>query len=489
VGEECLLKAAARVRPEALAVVSADETLTYREYDRRADAHARHLHAVGLSPGDVVGILPPRCVEWLPVLMGCFRAGMTAFPINARLPREAAKTVVQEAGCAILVSPADWRSPNSQTTPQDMPPPNSFGGAPQSSILNPAPPNSFGGGMSDEENSSDQNVSVLLQTSGSTGRPKLAAVSYANFRANAEASNRNIALEPGDVWLLSLPLYHVSGLGVVFRCLAAGATVAVPDEDEDLAESIARYGLTHVSLVTTQLQRLMERPEGVRALQGLKAILLGGSGMPPGLIRKALALGLPVHTSYGLTETASQVATTAAEDRSEEGLRRARVLVPGSLRISAEGEIEVRGPALFLGYREADGRIERPSTPDGWFPTGDLGRLDDEGRLSVSGRKDNLFISGGENVQPEEIERELCALEGVEQAVVVPVEDAEFGQRPVAFVKPAADAEALRAALAKRLPGYKVPVAFYDWPAELDAPGMKIRRVDFRKIAAQQEKK
>jgi O-succinylbenzoic acid--CoA ligase len=303
-------------------------------------------------------------------------------------------------------------------------------------------------------------------------------LSYGNLRANAEASNRNIPLAPGDVWLLTLPLYHVSGLGVLFRCLAAQATVAVPGEGETLAESIESYRPTHVSLVTTQLYRMMETPAGVRALITLKAILLGGSAMPPQLIREALDYGLPIHTSYGLTETASQVATTTSTDRDEESLRRATPLYLESVRISSEGEIEVSGPTLFLGYKEGNA-VARPSTPDGWFPTGDLGQLDAEGRLTVLGRKDNLFISGGENIQPEEIERELCALAGVEAAVVVPVEDAEFGHRPVAFVKPDPDAKYLREALRRRLPGYKIPVAFHPWPSDLDAPGLKLQRHAF----------
>lgn len=323
---------------------------------------------------------------------------------------------------------------------------------------------------------------VFLQTSGSTGKPKIAVLSYGNLRANAEASNRNIPLAPGDVWLLSLPLYHVSGLGVLYRCLDASATVAVPDESEDLIESIERYHVTHVSLVTTQLHRLLEQPSAVRVLKNLKAILLGGSAMPPRLIRQALDLGLPIHTSYGLTEAASQVATTTPADRSEESLRRAKPLFPEHIRISSIGEIELSGPTLFFGYKEGE-TIHRPATSDGWFPTGDLGSLDSEGRLTVLGRKDNLFISGGENIQPEEIERELCALEGVEAAVVVPVEDPEFGHRPVAYIKPGQEPGPLRDALRQRLPAYKVPIAFHPWPKELDLPGIKINRQAFAKAA------
>jgi O-succinylbenzoic acid--CoA ligase len=149
--------------------------------------------------------------------------------------------------------------------------------------------------------------------------------------------------------------------------------------------------------------------------------------------------------------------------------------------ISQGGEILVRGATLFAGYVE-DGTPDRPVDSDGWFHTGDLGELDENGFLRVLGRKDNMFVSGGENIQPEEIEEALSALSGVEAAVVVPVDDPEFGQRPVAFVRMEGEKTVdLAPGLEKILPRFKIPVAFYAWPEE--GGGMKVNRVSFRERA------
>jgi O-succinylbenzoic acid--CoA ligase len=278
-----------------------------------------------------------------------------------------------------------------------------------------------------------------------------------------------------------LPLYHVGGLSILFRCLLAGAAVALPEPGAPLGEAIAAGGATHVSLVSTQLLRLLGE-EGFNP-GGLKAILLGGGPIPPSLVDEAVGRGLPIHTSYGLTEMASQVTATLPGASREELRTSGRQLPHCEISISDRGEILVRGRTLFAGYVE-DEAVEVPLGADGWFHTGDLGELDPDGCLSVRGRRDNLFVSGGENVQPEEIEDALRRLEGVEDAVVVPVPDVEFGARPVAFVRTtggAVDPETLARALEPTLPRFKIPAAFHGWPEE--PGGMKVDRISLRERA------
>ncbi len=142
--------------------------------------------------------------------------------------------------------------------------------------------------------------------------------------------------------------------------------------------------------------------------------------------------------------------------------------------ISEEGEILVRGETLFAGYVEGE-KIDRSLDIDGWFHTRDLGELDENGYLRVRGRMDNLFISGGENVQPEEIEEALCRLEGIDEAVVVPVPDEEFGARPVAFVRTEGGVRDLSRELEPILPRFKIPISFHPWPEEARR-GMKVDR-------------
>jgi O-succinylbenzoic acid--CoA ligase len=300
-----------------------------------------------------------------------------------------------------------------------------------------------------------------------------------NHYYSALGSNANIALAPGDRWLHSLPLYHVGGLSILFRCLLAKATVELPEPGTPLIKAIT--GTTHVSLVSTQLLRLL-REEALDPGR-LKAILLGGGPISAPLVDEAVSRGLPIHTSYGLTEMASQVTATPPGASPEELRTSGRLLPHREISISEDAEILVRGETLFTGYVTPHA-VDLPLDADGWFHTGDLGELDANGYLRVRGRKDNLFVSGGENVQPEEIEDALCRLEGVEEAVVVPVANTEFGFRPVAFVK-TVEGTARLGDLARTpelsLPRFKIPVSFHEWPEETG--GLKVDRNYFRELA------
>jgi O-succinylbenzoic acid--CoA ligase len=198
---------------------------------------------------------------------------------------------------------------------------------------------------------------------------------------------------------------------------------------------------------------------------------------------EANARSWPIHTTYGLTEMAAQVTTTSPDATLGELQSSGRVLPYRQLRVDERGEILVQGATLFQGYLDGD-TVQHPFDQDGWFHTGDLGRLDEEGWLHVLGRTDNLFISGGENIQPEEIELALCDVPGVTQAVVVPVQDDEFGQRPVAFVRGVDEGvwlATLAGELEAVLPHFKIPDAFYLWP-EVEEE-MKIDRTVFREQA------
>jgi len=194
---------------------------------------------------------------------------------------------------------------------------------------------------------------------------------------------------------------------------------------------------------------------------------------------------------------ASQVATGSPADP-----RGLRILPNRDAMIADDGTICVRGDTLFLGYVTPDG-VERPLDIEGWFHTGDIGRIDSGRYMHVSGRKDNVFISGGENIHPEAIEAALSGVNGIEEAVVVPVEDAEYGHRPVAFLRYRADfnlseAESelseearfgfdhhsLSAELEKTLPRFMLPVAYYPWPHGYSPAGIKLDRSFFRDLAA-----
>ena len=441
--------------------------MTYGELDLRVMVAAEEIEELGFGTGARVALYLPEDERYLVLLLALIRAGCVTCPLSTRLPPRGVAPLLQAISCPALISSDEKLLQTTGTGIQKLRPEKLLADESVEDRTRTSEPLRL---------ALDRPATVIF-TSGSTGAPKAALHTFGNHYYSALGSNANIALAPGDRWLHSLPLYHVGGLSILFRCLLAGAAVTLPQPDAPLAEAIA--DATHASLVSTQLLRLLR--EGVFDPGGLRAILLGGGRIPVPLVEEAAGRGLPVHTSYGLTEMASQVTATPPGASREELRTSGRPLPHREISISEDGEVLVRGKTLFAGYVEGEAVI-RPLDADGWFHTGDLGELDAEGYLRVRGRKDNLFVSGGENIQPEEIEEALCRLEGVEEAVVVPVPDTEFGSRPVAFVRTdGGEPGDLARALEPALPRFKIPVAFHGWPEE--SGGMKVHRAFLRERA------
>ncbi|MBI4309613.1 MAG: o-succinylbenzoate--CoA ligase [Candidatus Omnitrophica bacterium] len=450
------------------AIIWGARRISFGQMEQYASGAASQLKGLGIKPGDRVAICAPSCVEYIIVLFGLWRTGAVACPISPRWPLRAVSDFLSRVNAALLLTTVAIKS--------------HWPGLPTRSLylneivcFDARRDFSARGFFHPDIN---QEVTVIA-TSGSSGLPKAAVHTWGNHYYSALGAQEMVPLDSGDRWFLLLPLYHVAGIAIVMRAFLAGAAIIIGMEN-DLEETMIKRRPTHVSLVATQMRRLLQTPAGTAALQSLKYILLGGSAVPATLIEQSLTHGLNVYLSYGLTEMSSQVATGKAGGR-------VKALPDRQLKISDEGEILVKGKTLFKGYIQP-GRIHLPLTDDGWFQTGDLGRLDDQGCLSVLGRRDNMFISGGENIQPEEIERVLLSLEGVVEAVVVPKQDAEFGHRPVAFIKFDAgngrDRSLPKDQIIKyceqSLPRFKIPVDFYPWPDDLIEKGLKISRKEIR---------
>ena len=269
-------------------------------------------------------------------------------------------------------------------------------------------------------------TATYLFTSGSTNSPKIAMHTLSNHIYSALGVNSYFNLKQGDTWQLTLPLHHVGGLAILFRVILAGAAVSLDGP------------ATHASWVPTQAERAL------KSCPSYKAILIGGAPLSMQLALKCSS-HFPIFPSYGLTEMSS----TVIIKNTILPYRRARIV---------DGELQVAGPTLFQGYLGE----KRTSS---WFKTGDLASPD----FKIIGRKDRLFISGGENIQPEEIETALLSLPGITQAVVVPVTDQEFGQRPVAFID---NINVSKNQLEDLLPRFKLPIAYLPLPKQTGKPDL-----------------
>ena len=260
----------------------------------------------------------------------------------------------------------------------------------------------------------DEPAPLLIETSGSTGRPKRVVLSRDAFLASVHASARRLGAQ--GRWSLALPSSYVAGVQVIVRSLVAGAEPAVVD-DLDLTRADADF----TSLVPTQLHRLLDRPEQVAALRDLHTILLGGGPIDPALRRRAEDAGLHVVATYGATETAGGC---VYDGLPLDGVR---------VETEADGRIRIGGPTLFEAYDD-DQPLTDQTLVDGWFRTSDAGRIDDDGRLHVLGRLDDVVISGGVNVPLPAVAARLREHPDIESVEVLGIDDPEWGQRIVAFV-------------------------------------------------------
>ncbi len=430
-----------QLRGESQALRLNDQALTWRELCARIDALAAGFAAQGVLEGQGVALRAYNQPETLLAWLALLQCGARVLPLNPQLPT----ALLQELLPALTIQ--HQLVLNCDTLPENLP----------ALTLQAAE------GACAVCWHGERLVSMTL-TSGSTGLPKAAVHSASAHLASAAGVLALMPFAAEDDWLLSLPLFHVSGQGIIWRWLLAGARLTVRDR-QPLEQALR--GCTHASLVPTQLWRLLNGDVDV----SLKAVLLGGAAIPVELTERARAQGIRSFCGYGLTEFASTVCAKEADGAADVG-----EALPGREVKIVAGEIWLRAASMAAGYWR-DGQLLPLTNDEGWFATRDRGELR-AGRLSVIGRLDNLFFSGGEGIQPEEVERVILAHPQVQQVFIVPQDDIEYGQRPVAVVEceDGCEMATLVAWSAERLARFQQPVQWLRLPETLKNGGIKISR-------------
>jgi O-succinylbenzoic acid--CoA ligase len=441
------------------ALVTAEQRWSFTELDGETARIAAAFEAHGIRSGDIVALVAPNSAPLVLALMALMRMGAVAAPVNHRFPASHIDGVLARLNPAMMLDSATLEAFVAEAL--------------------------AGGNLAFTAASDMERSASIIHTSASSGKPKAAVHSFSNHWHSALGSSTNLPFGPGDCWLLSLPLCHVGGYSMLFKSLFGGGALAVPSPEAPLADALASFPVTHLSLVPTQLYRMLRADGGPERLRRLDALLLGGSAVSEPLLREAIRERVPVYLTYGSTEMSTQVTTSPGPVTSARG--DSGVVLPyRQVKIDTDGEILVKGECLFMGYLD-EGGLRTARDANGWFHTGDMGELSEEGRLTVLGRRDSMFISGGENIHPEEIEKALSSLEGIEEAVVVPAPDAEYGARPVAWVKVrennGPDDATIMASLRNSLGKLKTPVAIHrvrEWQTLPGSP--KINRGWYRKL-------
>jgi O-succinylbenzoic acid--CoA ligase len=419
-----------------------------------------------------VAILSRNSIEYILTILSLIHIGATVVPLNIYNPSRQILSQLKDIGCLKMIFSEEFHDDRYKKNLQVLKMEKVLSGRLMVKELPNLAPLLM------------EHIATILFTSGSSTKPKAVVHTIGNHYFSALGSNLNIPLGPGDRWLLSLPIYHVGGLAIIFRTILIGATIVIPDDNNYLEDSIRKHQITHLSLVPTQLMRLIAENQNVATLHNLKAILIGGASIPKSLTDKTIEYKLPVYTSYGSTEMSSQITTTRPGDGTKKLQTSGKVLKYRQLMVSNDGELLVKGYTLFKGYLIKN-KIRRNVNKQGWFRRGDLGYIDKEGYLTVLARKDNMFISGGENIYPEEIERHLLQMEGMVDALVVDVPDKEFGAQPVAFIRMKRnmvyDTNSIYTVLKQKLAKFKMPKYIFVWPEGLNT--LKANRGILRKVA------
>lgn len=414
------LAASADAYPDAPAIITEQRTVSYRELDQAADGVASIVSSSGSFGVRAVAFWGERTIEAAAAVWGIPRAGVAAMAVDPRTSPSVAMDATRAAGVGGLWTTPDGGFDRLMDRGNDGP------------MARPRP-----------------EATYIVSTSGTEGHPRGVVLTDDNLAAAVAGSRQRLGNSRDDSWLCVLPLFHVGGLSILWRQAEAGAPVLLLDRFETESVAAALESVTYASLVPVMLHRLVRTG---REWTGLAVALIGGAAADDRLLSVARAAGIPAVPTYGMTETCSQIATPAPGAALDGSVGKAlqggeiRVVAGGESVVGAEGQIEVRGPMVSRAYvGEAD------RAPDAWLATGDIGKVDDEGRLTVIGRSDRVIISGGENVHPLAVERLLMANSAIHRARVFGRPDSEWGMLIVAEVESDVGVEALEAWAAQKM--------------------------------------
>ena len=428
------LSRAARDHPHAPAFVHGEDRLTYADWDEASDLAAARLEALGLKPGDVVALLLPSTPEYPVAYLAAAKAGLVTSGINPRLGPREIEFILERSGARALVSEDGLRS------------------------LSPATPS--------RAEPSDDPVLAIVWTSGTTGHPKGAVYRESSLDAIARIESA-LDPRPSARTLSGVPLAHMAFMTKIAATIDRLTCTVFPSgawSAADALDLIERERITHMGGIPTQLTLMLRDPElPTRDLSSVRECIVGGAPVSPELVAEIRqSLDVPVVVRYSCTEVGLCCATRPGDADEVVAHTVGRPLPEVEVRIGDGGEILVRSPAMFAGYWNDPEATREAVDPDGWFHTGDVGELREDGNLLLLGRSRDVYIRGGYNVYPAEVEAVLLEHPKVSLAAVIGVPDDVLGERGLALVVPADPAdppgeEELKAFVASRIADYKAP--------------------------------
>lgn len=413
-----LLKQAA-TQPNQIAIDDGNERLSFAELKKQVEVLVGKIDH--LNPGSRVGLLATNTLMSYKLALAIMCSGRTIVWLNWRLAGEELERQIKDSGLQLcLVENSLWRS--GMTDPF-----KSY----SAFLITSADPGELIPVFKSNW------VASIMYTSGTTGKPKGVLQTFGNHFYSAVSSALNLGLSSADKWLCVAPIFHISGFSIIMRGLIYGMTVRLVEKFrvEEIERILANETVTIMSVVPFMLKKLIQQQNKTNTHynSAFRCMLLGGGTIDRETLEICLQRSIPVVQCYGMTETCSQIVALRSADALLKLGSVGQPLFSTQLKLSKDGEILLKTPALTPGYLNLPDKLPSKMI-DGWYRTGDIGHLDKEGYLYIDGRADEMLISGGENIFPQEVEQVYQRYPQINEVAVVGQNDSVWGQVPVAFV-------------------------------------------------------
>lgn len=453
--------------PEDIFLLQQNEQLTYGDFFRQVTAASEHLLRLGIRKGTLAAIECRNNKDFVILFFSLLKIRAIPVPLNLRLTGTETAQLLDFLQCGFLFRHKELLNHELQTNTTVL----SF---PFENIYSESTAEIPAFDITDELLSGGSLPALVMFTSGTTGKPKGVVHTYSSLIASAELTDSLVSHTRNDRWIASLPFYHIGGLMILIRAIIYGCSVVLPDSfhSDEIAGLLASRSITIASFVSTVLKRLTDA--AIPAPSALRAVFLGGGPIDDDLARDAAGLGYRIIKVYGSTETCSMVSAVDVNERPDKLSSAGKPISSESIRIADSsgrsleamqpGEVVISGQTVFQEYifntGETGDKLKR-----GEYWSGDYGYLDEDGYLFIQARRSDLIISGGENINPFEVEREILNFPGVKEVCVFSAASKEWGQTPEAAVVLTEGAvfseDELEIFLRQRLAAYKIPGKFH----------------------------